>query len=112
MARDGHNLLPYMKFKTESDIEKAVCEYAETLGCVQYKFVSPNTRAVPDRIFLYSGHALFIEFKHPDKPCEFTRLQQIQRDLISGTGHPVFVVNDVSIGCNIINQFILLHPII
>jgi hypothetical protein len=36
----------------EKVIEKTVCKYAESKGCVQFKFVSVNNRGVPDRIII------------------------------------------------------------
>lgn len=51
----------------ESQIEKEVCKYANDLGYLTYKFVSPNNRGVPDRIFMKNGRCFFIEFKQKDK---------------------------------------------
>jgi hypothetical protein len=42
-----------------------VCKYAESKGCVQFKFVSVNNRGVPDRIIITPvGEVLFVEFNH------------------------------------------------
>ena len=47
----------------ESTIEKEVCKYAESLGWLQYKFLSPNVRGIRDRMFMRGGMGFFIEFK-------------------------------------------------
>lgn len=58
----------------EKDIEKAVTDYAKSLGWLSFKFTSPNNRGVPDRIFFRAGRVILIEFKAPGKRP--TRLQQ------------------------------------
>ena len=90
---------------SEKDIEHGVCKYAESLGIVQFKFASPNSRGVPDRLYLYRGRVLFIEFKSEKATLQFSPLQQRQRDKIAGVSCPVFLVNDISKGKRIIDTF-------
>lgn len=52
---------------TESTIERAVCAYAKTKGCIVLKLSGQNQRGQPDRMFLYNGRVLFVEFKAPGK---------------------------------------------
>lgn len=52
---------------TESTIERAVCAYAKNKGCIVMKLSGQNQRGQPDRIFLYQGRVLFVEFKAPGK---------------------------------------------
>jgi len=47
----------------ESEIEAFVSAYARAQGLMSYKFTSPSNRGVPDRIYLYKGHVMFVEFK-------------------------------------------------
>lgn len=58
-----------MSKKSEAQIEAAVCKMAEGMGFLQYKFVSPGKRGVPDRLFAtaksYTPILFFIEFKRP-----------------------------------------------
>lgn len=49
----------------ESKLERAVCKYARSRGWWETKFVSPGTRAVPDRLFIRRGCHVFIELKRP-----------------------------------------------
>ena len=51
----------------ESTIEKAVCAYAKTKGCLTLKLAGMNQRGQPDRLFIRDGKCLFIEFKSPGK---------------------------------------------
>ena len=51
----------------ESTIEKAVCAYAKTKGCITLKLSGMNQRGQPDRMFIRSGRVLFMEFKAPGK---------------------------------------------
>ena len=51
---------------TESQIERAVCNYASSIGMIAYKFTSPGRRGVPDRLIITdNGRCFFIEFKTP-----------------------------------------------
>ena len=88
----------------ESEIEKRVMLYANTKGVTQFKFVSPNTRGVPDRILIYEGRTLFIEFKKQgEKP---TRLQELQIKKLEDAGMTVEVVDGVSVGERIVDRFV------
>lgn len=51
----------------ESTIEKAVCAYAKTKGCITLKLAGMNQRGQPDRLFIRDGKALFLEFKSQGK---------------------------------------------
>lgn len=50
----------------ESALERKICGYIKTLGGKAYKWVSPGTTGVPDRIaILPGGRIIFIEVKRP-----------------------------------------------
>jgi len=51
----------------ESTIERAVCNYAKSKGCLVLKLAGPNQKGQPDRMFIKDGKMLFIEFKAPGK---------------------------------------------
>lgn len=81
----------------EKDIEKRVCEYARSLGCLAYKFTSPARRSVPDRLFITKkGEVFFIEFKRFGGDA--TLSQQVEIDRIKRQGVSVFVVDSVAAG--------------
>ena len=63
----------------EKDIEKAFCKYCKSLGAIPYKFASPNRRSVPDRMVVYPGGILFIEFKAPGKKPTDAQVREMQR---------------------------------
>jgi len=51
----------------ESTIEKSVCAYAKTKGCITLKLAGQNQRGQPDRLFIRDGKALFLGFKAQGK---------------------------------------------
>ena len=60
--------------KSESQIEKAVCDHARKRGAIVMKLSGMNQKGQPDRMFLHDGKVLFIEFKKQGK--EPTALQR------------------------------------
>jgi len=90
--------------KSEKEIERAVCRYAKQHSVLVYKFVSPSNRGVPDRVFLYCGRVLFIEFKAPEaKP---TPLQHHNIKLLRDEGFRTEVIDNVPAGEDLINEFL------
>jgi hypothetical protein len=49
----------------EAQIEAAAVKAAKANGWEAYKFMSPQRRSVPDRLFVREGRVVFIEFKRP-----------------------------------------------
>ena len=86
----------------EKDIEKKVCDYAKSLGCLVYKFTSPSRRSVPDRIFIApGGHVWWIEFKRLGlKP---TPGQEVEIEKIRSKRGIVWVVDNVEEGEQVID---------
>jgi len=91
----------------EKDIEKTVCDYAKSLGCLCYKFTSPSRRSVPDRLFILPGGkgVFFIEFKR--KGAKPTKGQEIEIAKIRAKGVQVFVVDTKSDGKRRIAEMVL-----
>ena len=78
----------------EKEIEKKVCDYAKSKGCLVYKFVSPAHRGVPDRMFITpKGRVFFIEFKAPGKKP--TQLQEHEMGKINSAGGCAVWVDNV-----------------
>jgi len=88
----------------ESEIENRVMLYANTKGVTQYKFVSPNTRGVPDRILLFEGRCMFIEFKQ--RGGTTSRLQDLQIKRIRAAGIQVEVADSVTSGVLCVDRFV------
>lgn len=86
----------------EKDIERRVCEFARSKGCLAYKFTSPAARHVPDRMILCpNGTVYFIEFKRKgEKP---TPAQAVEIEKIRKMKVEVFVVDDVEKGKEIVD---------
>lgn len=86
----------------EKVIERQVCSHARSLGMLEYKFVSPQRRSVPDRVFVFKGKVFFIEFKRfGEKP---TPAQAIEHQKLRDHGVEVFVVDNVPQGKTILNR--------
>ncbi len=88
----------------EKDVEAAVVRYAKSKGFWCKKFLSPNARAAPDRIFKLRGlNFFFIEFKRPGKAEKFPsdeheRAQLREHERIREAGGNVYVVDDIERG--------------
>lgn len=76
----------------EKEIEKKGNEYAESKGWLQYKFVSPASRGVPDRIYFRDGRTLLVEWKRDGE--EPTKLQEKQIKRIRDQGIEVHVIDN------------------
>lgn len=77
----------------EKNIEKKCNEWAEKQGWWQRKFVSPNQRGVPDRLYIRNGKVVFVEFKKPgSKP---TALQVKTINEMYAHGATVHVVDNL-----------------
>ena len=64
----------------ERDIEKALVKRVKDLGGMAEKFVSPNRRAVPDRIVtLPEGRIIFVELKAPGKKATENQARDHER---------------------------------
>lgn len=87
----------------ESKIEKEVCKYAEKLGWLVFKFISPGLRGVPDRFFLRNGKIVFIEFKAPDK--EPSKIQWKRIGEIRKQNFYVGIVDSIEQGKQLFNLF-------
>ena len=85
----------------EKQIEKKVCEYAESLGWLQYKFKSANHKGVPDRIFMKNGKVVFIEFKAKGKKP--TKLQFRVHRQLNEKAMTVTIVDSVETGKHFFN---------
>lgn len=49
----------------ENDVEKRLIKKVKALGGLTFKFTSPSTKGVPDRIVIFRGGVIFIELKRP-----------------------------------------------
>jgi sulfur relay (sulfurtransferase) complex TusBCD TusD component (DsrE family) len=63
----------------ESTIEQAVCAYAKAKDCLTLKLSGQNQKGQPDRMFLYQGRVLFIEFKAPGKKPTALQARWLER---------------------------------
>jgi len=86
----------------EKEIERAVNAHARRTGWLQYKFVSPGKRGVPDRIYFYKGHTLCIEFKSLGKlPAA---IQEKEMRNMRRAGIFCYVIDNVTEGKDVLDQ--------
>ena len=86
------NLYPLYKDIKEKIIEEKLTKAVRQKGGVCWKFTSPGTAGVPDRIVLMpKGHIAFVEVKAPgEKP---RKLQLSRHQLLRRLGFTVYVLD-------------------
>ncbi len=79
---------------TEKKIEQALVIAVKTQGGICWKFVSPGTAGVPDRIILMPmGRIAFVEVKAPgERP---RKLQLARHRLLRRLGFKTFVLDNI-----------------
>ncbi len=80
----------------ESQIEAAVAKYARDRGVTVLKLNGPGNRGKPDRMFMFRGRVLVIEFKAPGKKP--TKLQQSWLDTFNAQGFVAVCMDSVGDG--------------
>lgn len=88
----------------EKTIEKAVKKYAEDNGCITYKMNGLGHRGWPDRMFMFEGKVLFIEFKRLGNGP--TPLQTHIHEQLRKSGFRVFVVDSVPLGKAVVDDYL------
>ena len=88
----------------ESAVERRLKEYAESLGCICFKFTSPGNTSVPDRLVCYQGRVLFLEIKAPGKKP--TPKQDFTHRKMEKHGLLVRWVDNAMEGFDIIEMFV------
>lgn len=86
----------------ESLIESKVRKYALERDYLVYKFVSPGTNGVPDRIFITpQGQVFFVEFKNEKGKLSAQQEYEIQR--LRDHNCAVFVIDSFEQGKNLVD---------
>lgn len=88
----------------ESTIEREVCAYAKSKGCLTLKLSGQNQKGQPDRMFLFHGRVLFIEFKAPGKRPTALQARWLQR--LEGHEFCAFACDDIDAGKRRIDMLI------
>ena len=89
----------------EKEIEAKVNTHARETGWLQYKFISPGKRGVPDRIYMIYGHVLMIEFKALGKKA--TALQEKEMRAIRKARIDCYVVDNVTEGKDVLDRHLI-----
>lgn len=75
----------------EVQIERYLVKEIERIGGLCWKFVSPGTNGVPDRIAMIHGMTIFIELKAPGEKIRPLQMHRI--DEILQTGNRAFMID-------------------
>ena len=80
----------------ESSLEQSVCRYVKLCHGRAFKFVSPGTPGVPDRICLFpDGVIVFVELKRPGVKDGRSPRQIKMFRVISGLGFECWRINNL-----------------
>lgn len=80
---------------TESGLERKVCELVKHRGGRAFKFVSPGTPGVPDRICIFpGGKIIFVELKRPGRKDGMSVQQRKIVTWLRSHGCEAWVIND------------------
>lgn len=67
--------------RREASVERSFCDRLKRSGCLVYKFISPGSNGVPDRIVITpQGQVIFVELKtktgklRSDQVCQIRKL--------------------------------------
>ena len=78
---------------TEKQIEQKLVKAVKEKGGLCWKFTSPGTAGVPDRIVLMpEGHIAFVELKAPSKRLRV--LQEYRMKQLITLGSPCYVIDN------------------
>ncbi len=78
---------------TERQIEQKLVKAVKEKGGLCWKFTSPGTTGVPDRIVLMpEGHIAFVELKAPNKQLRV--LQEYRMKQLITLGFPCYVIDN------------------
>lgn len=87
----------------ESKIEKYLTDKIKSIGGLCWKFVSPGTRGVPDRLcILPNGRTIYVELKRPGEVPE--PLQSKRHEQLRDRGHIVCVIDSLKGVDDFINE--------
>lgn len=84
----------------ESEIEEGVNRKVSPEGLIQVKIDGRGRRGWPDRLYMYRGYVVFIEYKVPgEKP---TPIQYHVHNILKVSGFSVFVIDSIRGGVEVL----------
>lgn len=89
----------------EKHVEDSIVAYCKRNKLLIYKFVSPGTRGVPDRIIFGNGKVLLLEIKRPGGHA--SPLQNLHIKLLNKQSIPAFVVDNLDDAKRLIQEHIM-----
>jgi hypothetical protein len=89
----------------ERTIEQKVCKWAKFQGIQALKLTCTANTGWPDRMFLYQGRTVFIEFKAPGR--KLARNQLARWDWLNSNGFTVRVFDDAEAAISFLETALL-----
>ena len=86
----------------ESKLERDCCKYAKTLGIANKKV--RHVIGDPDRVFLYHGRVLFVEFKREGEDARAIQLH-IHKELMDH-GFLVLVIDNINVFKSVVKTWL------
>lgn len=79
----------------EEGLERKVCELVKIYGGRAYKFISPGSPGVPDRLCVFpGGKIIFVELKRPGRENGLSAQQKKCISWLKSRDCTVWVIND------------------
>ena len=90
---------------SEATVERAVTAWARGLGIMTIKLNVRGQRGTPDRLYMLSGKALFLEFKRPG--ARASPLQRYMINQLLANGFNAVVVDEVEQAKKLIGRYLM-----
>lgn len=87
----------------ESRIECEVTAHATAIGLIPVKLDLRSRKGWPDRMYLYRGRALFVEFKRPGGVVE--PIQRHIHDTLNRAGFTALIVDNAQMGKTLLDEW-------
>lgn len=86
----------------EARLEDRVCQLARRIGALPVKLVAASSTGFPDRMFLYRGRVVFMEFKSPTG--KLSKKQLVVMRNMAVRGFAVHVVRDYDTAVDVFTE--------
>jgi hypothetical protein len=90
----------------ESKLEQAFRRRCKAEGIFERKLMSPSSTGFPDRVMMYRGRVVFLEFKNPNGSGRESAKQHNTRKAINRAGVKSLVINNYEEAKNAIDEIL------
>jgi len=86
----------------ESYIELKTTQFAQKMGWTSFKWTSPSSRGVPDRLYFKRGNIKIVEFKAPGKKA--SKRQKVIHNQLLKQKFKVYIVDGIDAGMKLFDE--------